>query len=337
MARSQILQYLKNSMMGEGNDRRSFIRQRFRPKHNFMRKKIITLLSIVLTLALVTTGCGVQSTSNVPVEHKASPVTADKLKSGIYVFKHKTNKYIKLYDPFEDMSANNDNDSSYSSNTEETTSQNFIWEAYSDKKIPTLEKGDKLVYKSTKTAPYPIALTPISDYGYTVGVSLYYNNNDGTWCIPTDSTYGYCSNSTFAQEITDHNYDPTSSTIRVSDIGGTKITSKLVSNIGTIKGLKINKSYKLGLYQGTVYKQITVKPDTHVWALSDDDSSVIVEDYSFTHKGYVIANLPKKMINGYYYIYGVGLFKYKAGISATSKNVSQAENSDTLTNADQNQ
>lgn len=295
------------------------------------KKKIAVLSLIIVTFTLIFTGCGMQSSSTEPVEHHATPVTADKLKNGIYVYKHKSGMYIKLYDPFEDMSTNNKNDSTAFSNVEETTSQNFIWEAYSDKKIPTIEKGDKLVYKSTKLAPQPIALTPISDYGYTVGVSLFYNSGDGTWCIPNDSTYGYCSNSTFAQAIAEHNYDPSSTTIRVSDIGGTKITNKLVSNIGTIKHLKINKRYKLGLYQGTVYKQITVKPDTHVWALSDDDSNVIVENYSFTHKGYVIANLPKKMINGYYYIYDVGMFKYKAGVSATSSNISQSENSSDLT------
>lgn len=247
----------------------------------------------------------------------AQGISASQMEDGVYVYDHHTKLFYRAYNS--DVSYGNtddsetvDDDENADNAMELTTRQDFIWEAYADNAIPVLRKGDKLAYKISNSAPGAISLYPMNDYGYTIGTAIYLNSNDATWCISSQDKKNACPNSSFQAQLENNNLDTRSGQIRISDIGGVKITDKMVTNVGTIKGLKLNKKYKVGLYVGTVYKELLCTVDTHVFTYANADP-VTSSNWEYTKNGYVFVTLPKNMQNGYYYISGYGLIRYKAG------------------------
>lgn len=306
-----------------------------------MHKKqlsIATLTAVLLLAATTLTACGSSvdqinsivknqssggQSSSGQVQTAQGVDTSD-MEDGVYVYDHNTKKFYKAYSS--DVSYGNTDDSQYvdedddsaNATMEMTTRQDFIWEAYADNAIPVIHKGDKLAYKVSDSAPGAISLYPMNDYGYTIGTAIYLNSNDATWCISSQNEKSACPNSSFEAQLQNKNLDTTSGQVRISDIGGVKITDKMVTNVGTIKGLKLNKKYKVGIYIGTIYQELLCTVDTHVFTYANADV-VTSSNWEYTKNGYVFVKLPKHMENGYYYISGYGLIRYEAGKNSGRK------------------
>ena len=283
-----------------------------------MHKKqlsIATLTAVLLLAATTLTACGSsvdqinsivknQSSggqSSSEQVQTAQGVDASDMEDGVYVYDHNTKKFYKAYSS--DVSYGNTDDSQYvdedddsaNATMEMTTRQDFIWEAYADNAIPVIHKGDKLAYKVSDSAPGAISLYPMSQ-----------------------NEKSACPNSSFEAQLQNKNLDTTSGQVRISDIGGVKITDKMVTNVGTIKGLKLNKKYKVGIYIGTIYQELLCTVDTHVFTYANADV-VTSSNWEYTKNGYVFVKLPKHMENGYYYISGYGLIRYEAGKNSGRK------------------
>ena len=74
-------------------------------------------------------------------------------------------------------------------------------------------------------------------------------------------------------------------------------------------GLEKDKYYDFEFYQGTKYRKLTTIADTMV--LQSEDMMILNNPYTKTKEGYFIINLPDNLKSGYYYICGLGLFRYE--------------------------
>lgn len=188
-----------------------------------------------------------------------------------------------------------------------------------DEQIPTLYKDTKLIYKAsdynnpnadgTVTAtPTDYYLERYSDQGYSIGL-VGLNNPDGT---------------KFRTSVIQTHFYPDCDALRnlklkeeteliIDKINGVPITAGNVSTIGSITGLVKDQTYTVDAYIGTSPVGGQVIADTHMFASFE---LYDIKDYELDAAGYAIINIPDYMWSGYYYINGMGMFRYVNGYKA---------------------
>lgn len=186
-----------------------------------------------------------------------------------------------------------------------------------DTLIPTLYRGDSLIYKSVggEAIPTDFYLERFKDEGYTIGIrGLADTNENGKYNTTVNSKTTFYPNSSLASLGLNDGISLT-----LDKINGKALTAASVSTVGTVTGLTKGTSYKLDLYGGTVYVATQAVADVH--AMSSYELYDL-KDYTMSQDNYVCITLPDYLWTGYYYINGAGLFRYvNADKSANIQNL----------------
>lgn len=293
------------------------------PKFNFSgigywikTHKVISIVAGVVLVGGIAAGVGV--TLNMKAKQKAAeeaaamdftlkPLTIDQLVGGNY--------YIKDGDTFYQVAKG----LMYSTGeavtipSEASPNERILMFGRDDEQIPTLYKDTQLIYKSADfnnpSADGSVPLTPseyilerFSDQGYSVGIRGL-ENPDGTKYrtpIVKTSFYPGCSAIGNLKLKSDE-------TLTLDKINGVPISASNVSSVGTITGLTKGQPYTVDAYIGTSPVGGEVIADTHMFASFE---LYTLKDYELDAAGYGIITMPDYMWSGYYYVNGMGLFRY---------------------------
>ena len=189
--------------------------------------------------------------------------------------------------------------------------------------IPTLYRDTQLIYKSSdfnnpnadgsvSGTPTDYYLERFSDLGWSIGLTRL-SNPDGT---------------KYRTAVIEQNFYPGCSAVRnlqlqqdaslvIDKINGVPITGSNVSSVGTVTGLTMGTEYTVDAYIGTTPVGGQVMADVHMFGSFE---LYDLKDYELDSTGYAIINIPDYMWSGYYYINGMGLFRYVNGYKAYGTN-----------------
>ncbi|MBQ9303164.1 hypothetical protein [Butyrivibrio sp.] len=241
------------------------------------------------------------------VDYSLKPLTIDQLVGGNYYIKDGDTFYAVapgiLYSTGEALSIP----------TAASPNERILMFGPDDEQIPTLYKDTQLIYKSADfnnpSSDGTVPLTPteyilerFSDQGYSVGIRGLENPDGTKYRTSIVKTSFYPGSSAIANLKLKQD-----EILTLDKINGVPISSSNVSSVGTITGLTKGNSYTLDAYIGTSPVGGDVIADTHMFASFELYS---LKDYELDAAGYGIITMPDYMWSGYYYINGMGLFRY---------------------------
>lgn len=182
------------------------------------------------------------------------------------------------------------------------------------KNIKELGENDQLVFTDISSRPSTFIFYKYDEMGYTVGTDFQVITETTDLKSPVIITFG--SNRNPFSPIGDYLATYVTSSgenVKITEINGIDFKTSMLTSSGYLKGLTKDAMYKLTFYQGTYYKDITIKADSLLLYQSGKYST---SSYSEMESNYFILNLPAEMPNGYYYLEGFGLFKYTGKASS---------------------
>ena len=174
--------------------------------------------------------------------------------------------------------------------------------------VPTMYKGDMLVYKTAGILNEEFTLERFEYMGYTVGVSGLMQTVSGRYALVLEEEE---LNINPASDATKLRTIPTTRVI-IDKIGGSPLRSGNISSAGLILGLSEGKSYLAEVYQGTYLQETVLTADSI--ALTSMASATTV-DYDFLQSQLISIHFPEHYNSGYYLVNGYGLVRYVNGIA----------------------
>lgn len=258
-----------------------------RTKHTHF---ICIALSAILAFGL--TGCGNKSSEN-----KIGVATfkdIDQLADGGYYVRHGDVYYQPYFGqtsftPDRTVTAKDD--------------KRIAWYGEDYANIPTMNKGDTIVYHSTQPFTEGLTIERFEDLGYTVGICQMKEASSGRYSFATDSRSFNVDIKSDAGTLCQNG--ETSATF--DKIGGVNLRAGNISRAGTIIGLSKGKTYDCDIYIGTDLHECKIKAD--VKALCSMEVFDIT-DYSFNRSKTISFKFPKNLQSGYYNIGGFGIVRY---------------------------
>lgn len=258
-----------------------------RTKHT---RFICIALSAILAVGL--TGCGNKSSEN-----KIGVTTfkdIDQLADGGYYVRHGDVYYQPYFGqtsftPDRTVTAKDD--------------KRVAWYGEDYANIPTMNKGDTIVYHSTQPFTEGITIERFEDFGYTVGICQMKEASSGRYSFATDSRSFNVDIKSDAGALCQNG--ETSATF--DKIGGVNLRAGNISRAGTIIGLSKGKTYDCDIYIGTDLHECKIKAD--VKALCSMEVFEI-KDYSFNRSKTITFKFPKNLQSGYYNVGGFGIVRY---------------------------
>lgn len=289
------------------------------------KTKVMAVLLAAVSTTQLLTGCSIlKNQPNKQTEDwKISTCDSSKLYSGQYYVWHDENQSNIERDINTDVSKFKDytydiftpvyKELSPASSAAEENALRVLWMTdENDGKIPTLYKGDKLIYYSTTKVPSEFKLERFYDHGYSIGVYGLHENIEGSgqYVLDLNGTMGVKKNTTAAKMSKYITKD--TPIVSIAQVGDVEISSKNISKSGTIKGLIHGQSYDVSVYNGTVRHLIRMTADTRIFS-SMELYTLTNNAYNFVGNGVITINLPENLKSGYYYINNTGLFRYIDG------------------------
>jgi hypothetical protein len=194
-----------------------------------------------------------------------------------------------------------------------------IWFTSSnDDTIPTFYPGDALLYISSTEVPYKgINWERFADYGYTIGVANMEGDQSGHYYIVNSGDYGYSGYISPDSDANDLSQYQNISNLFLDKIGSVKVRDNFISDGGTVVGLEKDKKYVCEWYTGTYYQDYEMKADVHAFGSMETFTTY---DYEFLHSNCIAITIPTWLKTGYYYIEGIGFFRYLSAYDAESYN-----------------
>lgn len=192
---------------------------------------------------------------------------------------------------------------------ENTYANHTVWfSASNDIKIPTVYPGDHLLYVSATKVPFEgIQWERFADYGYTIGVANMEGDNSGHYYITLDvedGYEGYVNPESDAYELGQFN---NVSELFLDKLGSVRIRKEHISDGGTVLGLKKGTKYLCEWYSGTYYQDFELVADYHTFCSLETFTTY---EYEFLHSRCISITIPDWLKSGYYYINGIGMFRY---------------------------
>lgn len=264
-------------------------------------KKRVLLVVLAMTMVM-TTGCsGLKRDSNEDTSSGVETVLdmEDLEDGGYYVLRG--DEYEKLY--MQDTNYEVDDSKPTSSSTAHT-----LWYQDDWNKVPTLYKGDQLIYKTSETLDEEFCLERFEYVGYTVGVSNLKETSSGRFSFSTDPDDLNVNQNSDAKSLT----ELTTDTAIIDKIGGAYLRSGNVSSGGCILGLSKGKTYLAEVYAGSILHEYKLKADYIALTSMELYKSV---DYDFLQSEILCINFPEYFNTGYYLINNYGLVRYVNGVS----------------------
>lgn len=287
-----------------------------------MKKKIIVFLIIISVLA--TTGCNGFKRENAKEGGIDLETVLDMEKledGGFYVLRG--DEYEKLY--VQDTNYELSDSSPTSPNVQHT-----LWYKDDWKKVPTLYKGDQLIYKTTNTLDETFSMERFEYVGYTIGISNLKETESGRFAFETSSDSMNINMNSDAAPLSELSTE----TAIIDQIGGAYLRAGNVSSGGCILGLSKGKTYLAEVYAGTIMHEYKLKADYIALTSMEVYKSV---DYDFMQSEIITVNIPEYFNSGYYMINNYGLVRYVNGTSYdknTDFNVPNVEASEDVESMD---
>jgi hypothetical protein len=97
------------------------------------------------------------------------------------------------------------------------------------------------------------------------------------------------------------------SKLYLDKVGDMKIDKNAVSDGGTVLKLKKDKTYTCEFYTGTYYQDFNLKANIHSFGSME---RFVSYEYEFMHSNFIAIKIPDYFVSGYYFVNGVGLFRY---------------------------
>lgn len=185
-----------------------------------------------------------------------------------------------------------------------------IWiDSDTDSQIPTVTSSDRLVYVSNTEVPSSIVFERFADYGYTIGISNMQADQGGHYYlvysdVEEDDYKYYIDMKSDAAQLSNIELI---SKLYIDKVGPIKVEEKTVSAGGTVLGLEKDKSYVCEFYTGTYYQDYALKANIHSFGSME---RFVSYDYEFMHSNFIVIHIPEYFKSGYYFVNGVGLFRY---------------------------
>ena len=195
-----------------------------------------------------------------------------------------------------------------------------IWvDSASDDRIPTVTSEDRLIYVSSTEIPQEIVFERFADYGYSIGIANMEADNGGHYYITFadihDDDYKYFIDmSSDASQLTELS---SITRLYLDKVGDMKINKESISAGGTILGLKKDKKYTCEFYTGTYYQDFNLTANIHCFGSME---RFVSYEYEFMHSNFIIIEIPEYFKSGYYFVNGVGLFRYVSKVDEAKYN-----------------
>lgn len=256
-----------------------------------MKRKLLFLL-LIIVISIVTSGCKVKIFEEEEVRTIVRCSKSELENNNMYV-KDGTGFYV----PY-------NAEKTFTTSNSENRDNRIIWMKKSEEEfVPTLYKGECLAYVSSSSTPSDITLERFKDCGYSVGIMGFSAVESGQILQYSTSLKNLKSTSDAYEKFSEIN----ASSLTIADIDGKSIDEKDFSYGGFLANMEYGKTYSLGIYVGSFYKEHKVKADTKMLV---SDSSISVSDVSLTRNGYYAIHIPDDLESGYYYLQDYGLFRY---------------------------
>ena len=280
------------------------------------RKSLIAISLILIFILTSLSGCGkTQDVSKMTpddyepeyYEFSGNSVNEDELADDTFYivkkFKHKT-RYYPIY--------RNCETSIEEALTEQTGTDptRIAWVNYNidEGLIPTMDKDDTLIYKSSTLIPSTYSLEKFYDLGYTFGIAGLTPDISGKYQY-LSATSGDADGNGRVQTTSDaaglDNVDAES--IYFNKVDNQTITSSNVNIAGAISGLKLMKKYKCDIREGTVKDDVSLTANIRLFCSAEN---YMFSDFDFITPYIAKINLPEYATTGYYCINAGGFFKY---------------------------
>ena len=172
-------------------------------------------------------------------------------------------------------------------------------------KIPTMNKGEELVYRSSIEFSPPFWVERFEDEGYTIGISGLTPTDGGRYAFSTNSNdHDLCriSEANLLYQAIGEGHTAT-----IEMIGGAQLRSGNISRAGTIVGLEKGRKYKTDIYVGTEIIPSTISADVRAFSSMEIFN---IADYDYTGGNVITMRFPKTLESGYYMVYGFGMVRY---------------------------
>lgn len=185
-----------------------------------------------------------------------------------------------------------------------------IWiDSDTDSQIPTVTSSDYLVYVSNTEVPSSVVFERFADYGYTIGISNMEVDQGGHYYltyadVEKDDYKYYIDMKSDAAQLADIELI---SKLYLDKVGSNKVDKSTVSDGGTVLGLEKDKSYVCEFYTGTYYQDYALKANIHSFGSME---RFVSYEYEFMHSNFIAIQIPEYFKSGYYFVNGVGLFRY---------------------------
>lgn len=205
---------------------------------------------------------------------------------------------------------------------------------YYDKYTPVLGEECSLVYINNSARPSSVSLIKLEDQGYTLG-TLFETFSEGGRTEVRFKEDSYCSTSPIGTHLVNgvSNFDA----VKLTKIGSKDFSRSMIDTLGFIHGMEQGANYKFCFYEGTVYKNITLKADTHLYITSTKYST---SKFKETQNIYYEAVLPENLPNGKYLIPDFGVFEYNIEdnvfLPVNIDNIIGVENNDSSASTENN-
>lgn len=294
-------------------------------KKNIIKKNIIKKgLSLLMLSALIAgtlTGCSIFRSTVQDDDSKKSTNDSKKLASGQYYVWHDesqsniendinvdVSKFKRYnYDIFRPVYI----EGALKNKAAGDNYKTIMISAENEDNIPTLYKGDELIFVSDDNIPKSFSFERYYDHGYSVGISglTEYITGSGNYVLnmSNNENINIKSNSSAAKLA---NYLSDDVIISFPYIGDKKITASDISKSGTIKGLLLNSEYNTSIYIGSKRYTLKLRADTRIF--SSYEQEFTSNQYSFVGSNVMKITIPEYFKSGYYCINGMGLFRYVA-------------------------
>lgn len=261
------------------------------------RKSILLILTILITSTLLS-GCSLFKRDMGRADSYEVTIVEDEknLEDNAYYVKKKDGTFHKLH-------IGNTN---FNKTVGEANPARVAWFGKDFDKIPTMYKGESIVYHTTAPFEEGIEIERFSDTGFTIGLAGLQESKTGRFWLSTNpDDFNMDINSSAGQL-----YELGNQKAIVDSIGNAKLRNGNISPSGTIMGLEEGKTYSTYVYVGTQANHYNIVAD--VRALVSSENTTLF-DYEFNKNKIMEFNFPPAFNSGYYFVNGYGMVRYVNG------------------------
>lgn len=268
-------------------------------------KAIKKWMFLCLSVPLMLSGC---QSGDIDGTEKESYEYLKNLEEETYYVRHENNECEKVYFGNATFEEEDVSSSAYD--------DRVMWFKEDFEEIPTLYKGESLIYRTDYELNEEFTFERFENFGYSIGLCGMTPTVSGRYCLSTDPDD--CN--TYPDGDTDKILLLENEIVIIDTLGGKELRESEedsiiegdVTRCGTIKGLKAGNSYKAEIYEGTNRHEYLFKADVIILG-----SMEVIEttDYFFESETIINIKIPETFNTGYYMINGMGIFRYVNGNS----------------------